>query len=294
VGRSFQARLKLALLNIFLAVVAQFHALASLNIVSFGRRLSPIDKCEILTCELEAVRLKCRLSNAKGGEANMKVLLQSTCDMYQDKKQRYIDLMTEAVRLAEKEGMKLLGAWHSVIGFADQITNLWGYESEQSWAQAKQNLEQNPRWQELWAEIRPCVRYETTALLTPVSYSPDYAADYQYPSYNGGLWLQSTINVWPDRLQQFYELMAQYVPRAGKLGMVLVGGYIAIIGNAFEITDYWHYADENTFSRYWVRPYLGSADDEYSLVKADTPGIRINQDHEVYKVLRPLLHSQSH
>lgn len=221
----------------------------------------------------------------------MKLLLQSTCDMYQDKKQRYIELMKDAVDMAEKQGATLLGGWHSVIGPADQITNLWGYGSAEIWLKVKQNLEKDTKWNKLSAEMQPCVRYENTKLLEPVPYSPDWKLGYQYLDNKGCIWLQSTIDVWPNRLAEFYKLMAPFMPQAKALGMCIVGGYITVVGNAYELTDYWHYHDADDFARYWIKPHLGLPDKELAALRGYVPDIRINEDHEVYKVLRPLPYS---
>jgi len=212
--------------------------------------------------------------------------------MYQDKRERYIDLMGEAVRMAEKHGMNLLGGWHSVIGLADEITNLWGFKTFESWVESRQKLDANPQWQKVWAEIRPCVRYKTTTLLTPVCYSPDYTDEFQYQFYKGGIWLQAAIDVWPERLQRFYELMTPYMPRAKEVGMAIVGGYIAVVGKDYEHIDYWYYPDDAAFARYWIKPHLGIRDDELAELRQDRPAIRINQDHETYKVMRPLPYSR--
>ncbi|MDO8490397.1 MAG: NIPSNAP family protein [Dehalococcoidia bacterium] len=101
------------------------------------------------------------------------IYLLATAQLHTGKLQEFSDILSkEYLPIAEKHGQKLVGAWRTVVGNVDEITDLWAFNSLAHFEQVRGALAQNPDWQKAYARLRSVIAAESHKIIGPLSFSP--------------------------------------------------------------------------------------------------------------------------
>ena len=92
-------------------------------------------------------------------------------DVQLDKMTEYHEIMTEFRRLAEKHGVKFIGAWTTVHGKEGEVSILESYENLGDFDRIRTNITSDPDLRELIAKMAK-IRAVRCRFLQPTSYSP--------------------------------------------------------------------------------------------------------------------------
>lgn len=81
-------------------------------------------------------------------------------------------LHKEYIPVAQKHGMKLVASWRCLVGPAEEVTDIWAFESLAHWEKVRQSQAQDPVWRAAYNKVRSYCIIETLKLLTPLPFSP--------------------------------------------------------------------------------------------------------------------------
>ncbi len=146
-------------------------------------------------------------------------------------------------------GMRLYGAWESIIGPRHLIIDVWQYDSREAMVKAFAGLAEIPAWQKLYAIAFPTMVTEDIKNVEPMPYCQKFR---KLKTRAILYWKMRTIR---ERFEDFVEVRQQFIPMAEKHGWVLAAAWTNGFdgGPQNECTEAWFFEDQNKLMELMAR-----------------------------------------